>query len=372
MQDPRVGGMHFLLKIDADASSSDDDDNPLDEQQSSLHKFLIPLQLPSNNTDSGGKSTLRLPSNDSFERNIFSNEENVSSVTMEMKPEVNGREEKSVEAKSAMDKILTFTQSKRRESISRTQGLEAVQMNPELATIGGGIPLHQPSNDSVMGELFSKEDKLFKEKEIRPMYKLNIDDIKLSDEPFVDTSGVDRHAASKYSSDTNVRRKIVKLSSETLREMFPDKVDIGSLDINKEEFDAFLVEAGVIPPGQSRPLVELREMCFRISSALSRILSWDDIFQSLNESGPSLKDNRWINLSSSDVVRGELAEDLTKEGIIGFMFFVHGVDNFRDVALQKVLQEIRIRRFTFKKVCFRGLTCSYHVHIMYKVNMMYI
>jgi hypothetical protein len=360
MQDQRAGGTHFLLKIDADASSSDDDDNPLDAQQSSLHKFLIPTQLPSNNAADAGKSMLRLPTNDSVERKLFSKEEDISSVTMNRMSEASKGEEKSLAPKSAMDKIMTFTQSKRRESISRTQGLEAVEMNPEMVANGGGTLLRQPSNESITENLFfMKEDKLFKEKESRPIDKPSIDYFKPSDELVVDPSIFDQHVASKYRSDTNVRRKIVKLSSETLREMFPEKIDIGSLDINKEQFDAFLEEARVIPPGQSKPLVELREMCFRICSALSRIMSWDDIFLSLNESNLSLNDNRWINLSSSDVVRGALAEDLTKEGIIGFMFFVHGVDNFRDSSLQKVLEEIRIRRFTFKKVFFRDLMCLY-------------
>lgn len=123
----------------------------------------------------------------------------------------------------------------------------------------------------------------------------------------------------------------------------------GSIDIDKSAFELFLHEQAVISSLDTKPLAELRGLAFRICSALSTMISWDDIFNSLDAPSSTL-DFKWLYISLNDVTRGELATDLTKEGIIGFMFIVHGADTFHEANIQKVMEDIKIRRLNFVKV----------------------
>ena len=90
-------------------------------------------------------------------------------------------------------------------------------------------------------------------------------------------------------------------------------------------------------------------MAFKLCSALSQIITWDDVFNTLDTATVKTVDFRWLKIAPDLVVRCELSNPLTKEGIVGFMFLVHGLDYFAEAELQKGIDDIKIRRLNFVK-----------------------
>lgn len=150
-----------------------------------------------------------------------------------------------------------------------------------------------------------------------------------------------------YSHETNVRRKIVKHTCDTLRILCPEDIeDLIDFEVDRLTYATFLEEAGVLLKTNSKPMNKLRDLAFRITSALSTLVTWDDIYRTLDIDHKVSHHLRWLDLPMSEILHGSLATDLTREGIIGFMFIIMGLDVFTDSRLQKVIEDLKIRRMT--------------------------
>ena len=150
-----------------------------------------------------------------------------------------------------------------------------------------------------------------------------------------------------HSHESNVRRKMVKHACDTLRLLCPDDIeDLIDFEIDRPTFATYLEEAGVLLKVDSKPMNKLRDFAFRITSALSTLITWDDIYRTLDIDHKEMHDLRWLDLPMNEILHGSLATDLTREGIIGFMFIVMGLDEFTDTRLQKIVHDIKIRRMT--------------------------
>ena len=161
--------------------------------------------------------------------------------------------------------------------------------------------------------------------------------------------------AHSYSHETSARRKVVKHVSDTLRTIAPKEVDdLQYLEIDRYTFFDFLEGAGVIGNADTKPLNKLRDLSFRIASALSTMVGWDDIYKTLDIDHLALHHFRWLDISLKDILHGELCTDVTREGITAFMFLVHGLDRFQEQRLQKVIEDVKLRRMTNRYVKIIG------------------
>ena len=150
-----------------------------------------------------------------------------------------------------------------------------------------------------------------------------------------------------YSHETNVRRKIVKHTCDTLRLLCPGDIeDLMEFEVDRLTFGTFLEEAGILLKVDSKPMNKLRDLAFRITSALSTLITWDDVYRTLDIDHKVSHYLRWLQLPMDEVLHGSLATDLTREGIIGFMFIIMGLDEFSDSRLQRVIESLKIRRMT--------------------------
>ena len=150
-----------------------------------------------------------------------------------------------------------------------------------------------------------------------------------------------------HSHETNVRRKIVKHTCDTLRLLCPEDIeDLIDFEVDRLIFGTFLEEAGVLLKTDSKPMNRLRDLAFRITSALSTLITWDDIYKTLDVDHKEFHHLRWLDLPINEILHGSLATDLTREGIIGFMFIIMGLDDFTEPRLQKVIEDLKIRRMT--------------------------
>ena len=58
--------------------------------------------------------------------------------------------------------------------------------------------------------------------------------------------------------------------------------DLQYLEIDRDTFFSFLSEAGVINSADTKPLNKLRNLSYQITSALSTMVGWDDIYKTLD------------------------------------------------------------------------------------------
>lgn len=217
---------HFLSKIDADSSSSSDDDDFPSETHSSLHKFLIDPTKQTKNTFNNREVSVfsDISSTNNEEKSASRIEDKSIKIELFSSVTTDAAGMRDVDAKlqshkSAMDEILTITKSKRRESISKTiqasQGLGSIEMKPDGST---EVPVVQSKERSTNDPISSVYSALLAD------FVPSVQNITVE----ADNKKVSQLADNKYSADSNVRRKIVKLSSDTLRGIFKDKSDIGS------------------------------------------------------------------------------------------------------------------------------------------------
>ena len=110
---------------------------------------------------------------------------------------------------------------------------------------------------------------------------------------------------------------MVKHTCDTLRLLCPDDIeDLIDFEIDRPTFATYLEEAGVLLKVDSKPMNKLRDLAFRITSALSTLITWDDIYRTLDIDHKVSHHLRWLDLPMSEILHGSLATDLTREGII--------------------------------------------------------